>query len=225
MRYIFSVLLVHRRRSGSARSRFAVGKNWHWKAWNLWMIQRNRVMDFLKVYLIWITEIVHVVSWRHVYNACNALVDALVGTRLAFNEDVLCEEHQRLCIEECDRRLVPQNIWRRLRVYFPDAPQLPADTSSCRHCTVTEQNSPFFVTTSLYFRCVSVEPGVGRSGDGDAGESTPNWAEWFVRRQKPTKFQRLRRQYHVRGECAVRQEMETIRQVSKFPRFIIHWAI
>lgn len=42
-----------------------------------------------------------------------------------------------LSILESDRRLVSAEVWNKLRVYFPKAPEFTQQHEPCQHCTVT----------------------------------------------------------------------------------------
>ncbi|KAK2157913.1 hypothetical protein LSH36_181g00016 [Paralvinella palmiformis] len=55
-------------------------------------------------------------------------------TELQFNEDLLCEEHGNLSIDENCRRLVPDDIWNRLKLYFPYAAEFPSESEPCYKC-------------------------------------------------------------------------------------------
>ncbi|XP_069703026.1 ubiquitin carboxyl-terminal hydrolase 48-like isoform X2 [Periplaneta americana] len=50
-----------------------------------------------------------------------------------FNEDILCV-HGNLCVEESRRRLVSQQVWDILKVYFPSAKPFKQDDSPCSCC-------------------------------------------------------------------------------------------
>ncbi|CAB1354090.1 unnamed protein product [Coregonus sp. 'balchen'] len=50
-----------------------------------------------------------------------------------FNEDILCR-HGGLSILESERRLVTEEVWSKLRVYFPKAPQFTQLQEPCQQC-------------------------------------------------------------------------------------------
>lgn len=52
-----------------------------------------------------------------------------------FNEDILCR-HGGLSILESERRLVTEEVWSKLRVYFPKAPQFTQLQEPCQQCLV-----------------------------------------------------------------------------------------
>ncbi|CAH1775543.1 unnamed protein product [Owenia fusiformis] len=54
--------------------------------------------------------------------------------KLRFNEDLLCIEHDQLVIDEKCRSLVSEEVWGRLRKYFPDCPQFKYDVEPCPLC-------------------------------------------------------------------------------------------
>lgn len=58
--------------------------------------------------------------------------------RKTFNEDILCC-HGGLCILETERRLVPEEVWSKLRAYFPKAPQFNQDKEPCQQCLRLER--------------------------------------------------------------------------------------
>ncbi|KAM6980044.1 ubiquitin carboxyl-terminal hydrolase 48 isoform 2-T3 [Aplochiton taeniatus] len=55
-----------------------------------------------------------------------------------FNEDILCC-HGGLCILETERRLVSEEVWSKVRAYFPKAPMFTQDQEACRECLRLEQ--------------------------------------------------------------------------------------
>jgi hypothetical protein len=55
-------------------------------------------------------------------------------TENGFNHELLCESHGQFAPCESDRRLVPLNVWVRLKEYFPDAPECPALHPVCTEC-------------------------------------------------------------------------------------------
>jgi hypothetical protein len=57
-------------------------------------------------------------------------------TENGFNHELLCESHGQFAPCESDRRLVPLNVWVRLKEYFPDAPECPALHPVCTECMV-----------------------------------------------------------------------------------------
>ncbi|XP_049622832.1 ubiquitin carboxyl-terminal hydrolase 48-like [Suncus etruscus] len=57
--------------------------------------------------------------------------------KLKFNEDILCV-HGDLLRNENQRRLVSQEIWRKLKYYFPKAPEFPSDKEKCSQCKALE---------------------------------------------------------------------------------------
>ncbi|KAL2091610.1 hypothetical protein ACEWY4_013873 [Coilia grayii] len=56
----------------------------------------------------------------------------------AFNEDILCP-HGGLNILEAERRLVSVEVWHKLKVYFPRAPEFTHQQEACQHCLRLEQ--------------------------------------------------------------------------------------
>ncbi|XP_062842349.1 ubiquitin carboxyl-terminal hydrolase 48 isoform X2 [Trichomycterus rosablanca] len=54
-----------------------------------------------------------------------------------FNEDILCH-HGGLSIQETERRLVSAEVWSKLRLYFPKAPEFTEKQESCQQCTRLE---------------------------------------------------------------------------------------
>ncbi|XP_055040439.1 ubiquitin carboxyl-terminal hydrolase 48 isoform X1 [Misgurnus anguillicaudatus] len=55
-----------------------------------------------------------------------------------FNEDILCY-HGGLSILESDRRVVSAEVWNKLRMYFPNAPEFTQEHEPCQHCTRLER--------------------------------------------------------------------------------------
>uniref|UniRef100_A0A8C7UJQ9 Ubiquitin carboxyl-terminal hydrolase 48 n=1 Tax=Oncorhynchus mykiss TaxID=8022 RepID=A0A8C7UJQ9_ONCMY len=55
-----------------------------------------------------------------------------------FNEDILCR-HGGLSILESERRLVTEEVWSKLRVYFPRAPQFTQLQEPCQQCLRLER--------------------------------------------------------------------------------------
>ncbi|KAK2556341.1 Ubiquitin carboxyl-terminal hydrolase 48 [Acropora cervicornis] len=64
-----------------------------------------------------------------------------------FNEDFLCE-HGGLSTDASCRRLVPENIWQRLKYYFPSAPELTSAHPLCKLCQ--EEDEEERQKTELY---------------------------------------------------------------------------
>ncbi|KAK2821211.1 hypothetical protein Q7C36_020554 [Tachysurus vachellii] len=56
----------------------------------------------------------------------------------SFNEDILCS-HGGLSIQESERRLVTGEVWDRLKVYFPKAPEFTQQRESCQQCMRLER--------------------------------------------------------------------------------------
>ncbi|XP_074654774.1 ubiquitin carboxyl-terminal hydrolase 48-like [Tubulanus polymorphus] len=56
-----------------------------------------------------------------------------VGNEIAFNEDLLCI-HRNLTSDTNCRRLVSLEVWTRLNVYFPAAPQFTNNDNVCKLC-------------------------------------------------------------------------------------------
>uniref|UniRef100_A0A4W5MWE7 Ubiquitin carboxyl-terminal hydrolase 48 n=1 Tax=Hucho hucho TaxID=62062 RepID=A0A4W5MWE7_9TELE len=54
-----------------------------------------------------------------------------------FNKDILCR-HGGLSILESERRLVTEEVWSKLRVYFPKAPQFTQLQEPCQQCLERE---------------------------------------------------------------------------------------
>ncbi|XP_016338262.1 ubiquitin carboxyl-terminal hydrolase 48-like [Sinocyclocheilus anshuiensis] len=55
-----------------------------------------------------------------------------------FNEDILCY-HGGLNILENDRRLVSAEVWNKLRMYFPRAPEFTQNKEACQQCMRLER--------------------------------------------------------------------------------------
>uniref|UniRef100_A0A667YVX3 ubiquitinyl hydrolase 1 n=1 Tax=Myripristis murdjan TaxID=586833 RepID=A0A667YVX3_9TELE len=55
-----------------------------------------------------------------------------------FNEDILCS-HGGLSILEAERKLVSSEVWTKLRVYFPKAPEFTQNQEPCPQCLMLEQ--------------------------------------------------------------------------------------
>uniref|UniRef100_A0A8C8I3J7 Ubiquitin carboxyl-terminal hydrolase 48 n=1 Tax=Oncorhynchus tshawytscha TaxID=74940 RepID=A0A8C8I3J7_ONCTS len=55
-----------------------------------------------------------------------------------FNEDILCR-HGGLSILESERRLMTEEVWSKLRVYFPRAPQFTQLQEPCQQCLRLER--------------------------------------------------------------------------------------
>uniref|UniRef100_A0A673FVS7 Ubiquitin carboxyl-terminal hydrolase 48 n=1 Tax=Sinocyclocheilus rhinocerous TaxID=307959 RepID=A0A673FVS7_9TELE len=55
-----------------------------------------------------------------------------------FNEDILCY-HGGLNILENDRRLVSAEVWNKLRLYFPRAPEFTQNNEACQQCMRLER--------------------------------------------------------------------------------------
>ncbi|KAK3608096.1 hypothetical protein CHS0354_004752 [Potamilus streckersoni] len=51
-----------------------------------------------------------------------------------FNEDLLCEGHLKLGPDESSRRLIPELVWLRLKMYFPGCPEFTSDAPLCENC-------------------------------------------------------------------------------------------
>lgn len=64
-----------------------------------------------------------------------------------FNEDFLCE-HGGLSTDASCRRLVPENIWQRLKYYFPTAPEFTSAHPLCKLCQ--EEDEEERQKTELY---------------------------------------------------------------------------
>uniref|UniRef100_A0A8C0JC18 Ubiquitin carboxyl-terminal hydrolase 48 n=1 Tax=Chelonoidis abingdonii TaxID=106734 RepID=A0A8C0JC18_CHEAB len=56
---------------------------------------------------------------------------------LNFNEDLVCP-HGDLCISENERRVVSKEAWKKLKQYFPKAPEFPSSKECCSQCKVSE---------------------------------------------------------------------------------------
>ncbi|XP_028393956.1 ubiquitin carboxyl-terminal hydrolase 48-like [Dendronephthya gigantea] len=54
--------------------------------------------------------------------------------KLKFNEDLLCE-HGCLSTSAVSRRLVADEVWKRLRFYFPEAPEFSSQQNACLICS------------------------------------------------------------------------------------------
>uniref|UniRef100_A0AAY4D3S0 Ubiquitin carboxyl-terminal hydrolase 48 n=1 Tax=Denticeps clupeoides TaxID=299321 RepID=A0AAY4D3S0_9TELE len=50
-----------------------------------------------------------------------------------FNEDIMCE-HGGLSIQESERRLVSPDVWAKLKLYFPQAPEFTQQKEPCQQC-------------------------------------------------------------------------------------------
>ncbi|XP_061187615.1 ubiquitin carboxyl-terminal hydrolase 48-like [Saccostrea echinata] len=53
---------------------------------------------------------------------------------LQFNEDLLCEFHGQLDPDPSCRKLIPADLWNRLKEYFPDCPEFPSSHEVCQKC-------------------------------------------------------------------------------------------
>ncbi|XP_053308478.1 ubiquitin carboxyl-terminal hydrolase 48 [Spea bombifrons] len=56
---------------------------------------------------------------------------------LGFNEDIVCE-HGGLCTGESERKVITDEAWYKLKVYFPSAPEFRHNQESCSQCKVLE---------------------------------------------------------------------------------------
>uniref|UniRef100_A0A3P8WKN3 Ubiquitin carboxyl-terminal hydrolase 48 n=1 Tax=Cynoglossus semilaevis TaxID=244447 RepID=A0A3P8WKN3_CYNSE len=56
----------------------------------------------------------------------------------AFNEDIVCT-HGGLSIMETERKLVSSEVWKKLREYFPKAPEFSGNQQPCQECLTLEQ--------------------------------------------------------------------------------------
>lgn len=56
----------------------------------------------------------------------------------SFNEDILCC-HGGLSIQESERRLVTDEVWSKLKVYFPNAPEFTEQQEACQQCMRLEK--------------------------------------------------------------------------------------
>ncbi|XP_048823319.1 ubiquitin carboxyl-terminal hydrolase 48-like isoform X3 [Lagopus muta] len=56
---------------------------------------------------------------------------------LNFNEDIVCP-HGDLCISENERRVVSKEAWKKLKQYFPKAPEFPNNKECCSQCKILE---------------------------------------------------------------------------------------
>uniref|UniRef100_A0A8C0JE22 Ubiquitin carboxyl-terminal hydrolase 48 n=1 Tax=Chelonoidis abingdonii TaxID=106734 RepID=A0A8C0JE22_CHEAB len=65
---------------------------------------------------------------------------------LNFNEDLVCP-HGDLCISENERRVVSKEAWKKLKQYFPKAPEFPSSKECCSQCKVSE-----YLMTFLFFQ-------------------------------------------------------------------------
>ncbi|ELU17396.1 hypothetical protein CAPTEDRAFT_178380 [Capitella teleta] len=57
---------------------------------------------------------------------------------LTFNEDLLCEDHGNLSPDVSCRKLVPQDIWTRLQIYFPGVVTYSSDAEPCAQCLAAQ---------------------------------------------------------------------------------------
>ncbi|XP_050570806.1 ubiquitin carboxyl-terminal hydrolase 48 isoform X5 [Cygnus atratus] len=57
---------------------------------------------------------------------------------LNFNEDIVCP-HGDLCISENERRVVSKEAWKKLKQYFPKAPEFPNNKECCSQCKILER--------------------------------------------------------------------------------------
>lgn len=55
-----------------------------------------------------------------------------------FNEDILCQ-HGGLCISEVERRIISEEAWKKLKQYFPKAPEFMFDRGPCEQCQILER--------------------------------------------------------------------------------------
>ncbi|XP_064160529.1 ubiquitin carboxyl-terminal hydrolase 48 isoform X2 [Anguilla rostrata] len=70
-----------------------------------------------------------------------------------FNEDILCP-HGGLSILESERKLISVEVWSRLAVYFPKAPEFSHHQEPCQQCLVREQRHPHSQASSSTHRTV-----------------------------------------------------------------------
>ncbi|XP_065839962.1 ubiquitin carboxyl-terminal hydrolase 48-like isoform X2 [Oscarella lobularis] len=56
-----------------------------------------------------------------------------------FNHDLLCKEHGQFTAKESARRLVSAELWRKLKEYFPEAPEFSALHPPCVDCLADEE--------------------------------------------------------------------------------------
>lgn len=71
-----------------------------------------------------------------------------------FNEDILCEDHKRLDPDITCRKLVPIEVWQRLKEYFPSCPEFAKDDHVCEQCNEDMRNEQ---QTKEYLRKVAHE--------------------------------------------------------------------
>ncbi|KAL7837137.1 hypothetical protein SRHO_G00268480 [Serrasalmus rhombeus] len=64
--------------------------------------------------------------------------DGDVDEMKTFNEDILCC-HGGLSIQESERRLVSAEVWSKLKVYFPNAPEFTQQQEPCQQCMRLER--------------------------------------------------------------------------------------
>uniref|UniRef100_A0A8C0JCT9 Ubiquitin carboxyl-terminal hydrolase 48 n=1 Tax=Chelonoidis abingdonii TaxID=106734 RepID=A0A8C0JCT9_CHEAB len=67
---------------------------------------------------------------------------------LNFNEDLVCP-HGDLCISENERRVVSKEAWKKLKQYFPKAPEFPSSKECCSQCKVSEYLMTLFFLSPL----------------------------------------------------------------------------
>ncbi|VDI64157.1 ubiquitin carboxyl-terminal hydrolase 48 [Mytilus galloprovincialis] len=71
-----------------------------------------------------------------------------------FNEDILCEAHDRLDPDMTCRKLVPVEVWRRLKEYFANCPEFAKDDPVCGQCNDAMRNEQ---QTKEYLRKLAQE--------------------------------------------------------------------
>ena len=60
---------------------------------------------------------------------------ATIDTRRTFQDDIVCDEHNNLSINENTRKVVTPEVWERCMKYFPEARSFTKDTSPvCEMC-------------------------------------------------------------------------------------------
>lgn len=71
-----------------------------------------------------------------------------------FNEDILCEAHDQLDPNMTGRKLVPAEVWNRLKQYFPNCPEFAKDDLVCEKCNEQMRNEQ---QTKEYLRRLAQE--------------------------------------------------------------------
>ena len=82
------------------------------------------------------SDVTPLASDAQVASDAAASVTSSADHGMKFNEDVQCAPHDNLVLEESERRLIPADLWQRLKWYFPGAPEYPGQIEACPKCAV-----------------------------------------------------------------------------------------